>query len=164
MGRPSSSIRFRGRSRCWRSAYTSPSFRQRALALEDLRREHGSRVSFLIIYTREAHPTGTWEVDRNRAQAINLPQHKDLSQRKEAAKQARTSLKLNTLMAVDDMDDSAAKAYHAWPNDAAVLIDKDGTVLAYQQWFDAYGMKQAILDALSNKAHPPATTEPNLGP
>jgi len=142
-------------------SYTSPSFRQRVLGLEDLRREYGSRVSFLIIYTKEAHPTGAWEVDRNREQQINIADHKDLSQRKEMAKQARAKLKINIPMAVDTMEDTAANAYHAWPNNAAVLIDKDGTLLTYQQWFDAYGMKQAIQDALANKPRPaPPATEP----
>jgi hypothetical protein len=56
------------------------------------------------------------------------------------------------------MDDTTANAYHAWPNNAAVLIDKDGKVLAYQQWFDAYGMKQSIQDALANKPRPAPTS------
>lgn len=145
-------------------SYSSPSFRQRILSLEDLRREYGSRVSFLIIYTREAHPSVQWEVDRNREQQISIADAKDLSQRKELAKQARTKLKINIPLAVDTMDDDAAKGYHAWPNDAAVLIDKDGTVLAYQQWFDAYGMKQAILEALSNKPRVQPTSAPTTEP
>jgi peroxiredoxin len=145
-------------------SYSSPSFRQRILSLEDLRREYGSRVSFLIIYTREAHPAGQWEVDRNREQQISIPDHKDLSQRKEMAKQARTKLKINIPLAVDSMEDEAARAYHACPNDAALLIDKDGTVLAYQQWFDAYGMKQAMMEALSNKPRVQPTSAPTTEP
>jgi Spy/CpxP family protein refolding chaperone len=145
-------------------SFTSPSFRQRVLSLEDLRREYGSRVSFLIIYTREAHPTGQWEVDRNREQQISIAEHKDLTARKEMAKQARTRLKINIPIAVDSMEDDAARAYHAWPNNAAVLIDKDGAVFAYQQWFDAYGMKQAIQEALSNKPKPTPASQPTTEP
>ena len=40
-------------------------------------------------------------------------------------------------MTTDSMDDATAIAYHGWPNNAAVLIGKDGNVVTYQEWFDA---------------------------
>ena len=55
-------------------SYSSPSFRQRAVALDELRKDFGVRVSFLVIYTREAHATGSWEVDRNRDAEISAVQ------------------------------------------------------------------------------------------
>jgi hypothetical protein len=126
-------------------SYSSPSFRQRALALDELRKDFGVRVSFLVIYTREAHPAGSWEVDRNRDADIKVADHKDDPARREAARMARDKLKLRQLtFAIDSMDNAIARSYCAWPNDAAVLIDKDARVLAYQKWFEPYAMREAI--------------------
>jgi Spy/CpxP family protein refolding chaperone len=133
-------------------SYTSPSFRQRAAALDELRRDYGVKISMLVVYTREAHPAGGWEVDRNRDAEIAVPDHKDLLKRRDVAREGRDRLKLKLLpFAVDSMEDEAAIAYHAQPNDAAVLIGKDGTVLAYQKWFDGVGMRAAIVEALGAK-------------
>lgn len=133
-------------------SFTSPSFRQRANALDELRRDFGVRVSFLVVYTREAHPAGTWEVDRNRDEEISIADHKDEAERRSIARTARDRLKLGQFtFATDAMTNATATAYHAFPNTAGVLIGKDGTVLAYQQWFDAYTMRAAIQDAISPK-------------
>jgi hypothetical protein len=139
-------------------SYSSPSFRTRAQALEELRREYGARVNFVVVYTREAHPSGGWEVDRNRDAEISVPQHADAKARAAAAKQARELLKLQSTITTDSMDDATARAYHAWPNNAAVLIGKDGNVFAYQEWFDAYGMRQAIVEAMAPAPTTRATT------
>ena len=133
-------------------SYSSPSFRQRAAALDELRREFGVRVSFLVIYTREAHPSGSWEVDRNSDANIKVADHKDEAARREAARAARDQLKLRAItVTTDSLDNAIATAYGAWPNNAAVLIGKDGKVLAYQKWFDPYAMRQAILDAIEKR-------------
>lgn len=133
-------------------SFTSPSFRQRAAALDELRREYSARVSFLVVYTREAHPAGSWEVERNRDEEISIADHKDEAGRRTVAREAQNRLHLGQIsFTTDAMRNATADAYHAFPNAAAVLIGKDSTVLAYQQWFDAYTMRPAILDALAPK-------------
>jgi hypothetical protein len=133
-------------------SYSSPSFRQRAAALDELRRDFSTRVSFLVAYTREAHPAGSWEVERNRDEEISIADHKDEAGRRTVAREAQNRLHLGQFtFATDSMNNTTANAYHAFPNAAAVLIGKDGTVLAYQQWFDAYTMRPAITDALAPK-------------
>lgn len=134
-------------------SYSSPSFRQRVFALDDLRREYSTKISCVIVYTREAHPAGAWEVERNRDEEISIADHKNEDERRDIAKRAKDRLKLGSFtFTIDSMDDATAKSYHATPNTAAVLIGRDGTVLAYQQWFDAYTMREAIIDALANKS------------
>jgi len=133
-------------------SHTSPSFRQRVGPLDELRREFGARVNFVIVYTREAHPAGSWEIDRNRDAEVSIGDHKDDAERRNAAKTARDRLRLGSFtITTDSMNDVTAAAYHAWPNTAAVLVGRDGTILAYQQWFDAYIMRDAIVEALAGK-------------
>lgn len=131
-------------------SYSSPAFRKRAAAFNDLAREYGSRAQFLLIYTKETHPAGGWEVDANRDAKISIPPHKSLDERKELAKRAKDALKVNVPIAVDSMDDSAANAYGAHENDA-ILIGKDGKILLAQNWMDPYGLKRALDSAIQAK-------------
>src|SRR5207253_7467317 len=62
-------------------SYSSPSFRQRAQHMEELARQYNNRANFLLIYTKEAHPTGGWEVDRNRDDHVLIAAHADLNAR-----------------------------------------------------------------------------------
>ncbi|MGH7179536.1 MAG: deiodinase-like protein, partial [Tepidisphaeraceae bacterium] len=67
-------------------SYTSPAFRSRAASLEELRREFNTRASFLLVYTKEAHPSGGWEVERNADEKIQVALHKDDAARRAVAK------------------------------------------------------------------------------
>jgi peroxiredoxin len=126
-------------------SYSSPSFRQRARGLNELRKQFSARVNFLIIYTREAHAAGAWEIERNRDEQITVAEHADVDARRAAAKLARERLGLTDFrLATDTMDDAVASAYGAWPNNAAVLVGRDGAILAYQKWFDPQAMKAVI--------------------
>ncbi len=129
-------------------SYTSPSFRQRAVSFEALRHDFSSRANFLVIYTREAHPAGGWEVERNKDADIALPAATTLAERIKAATVTRDRLKIVAPIAVDSMDDAIATAYHASPNDAAVLINTDGKILAVQQWFEPSSMHDALAAAI----------------
>lgn len=135
-------------------SYSSPSFRQRAAALEQLKKELGQRVQLLVIYTKEAHPKGGWEVERNRDSEIELEQHKDLEDREAMAEKARSALKLTVPILLDTMDDATAKAYGLAPN-GAVVIGRGGKVIARQQWFDPYTLRRHI-DAAAKPATQPA--------
>lgn len=124
-------------------SYTSPSFRQRAAALEKLAKETQTKAAFFVIYTREAHAVGEWEVDRNKDDNILIEQPTTEAQRRELAKQAVTTLKLTIPVLVDGMDDAVTKAYGVAPN-GAVVIGRDGKVFARQRWFEPLGLRQHI--------------------
>lgn len=128
-------------------SYSSPSFRQRAAGLDAIRRDNSTRVNVIFVYTREAHPAGAWDVSRNIDEKISIADHKDFAQRRDAARLAQKQLSLKTTVLLDSMENEVAQAYGAWPNNAAVLIGKDGEVLAYQKWFDAYAMRDAVTAA-----------------
>jgi Spy/CpxP family protein refolding chaperone len=128
-------------------SYSSPSFRQRAPGLEQLNRQYGNRIHPLVIYTRENYPTGGWEVDRNKDEGIAVKQATTLDERITQARKTRDALKLSVPMLIDSMDDLAANAYGGQSN-AAILIGRDGKILARQKWFEPYGMRRAIDEAI----------------
>jgi hypothetical protein len=139
-------------------SYSSPSFRQRAAGIEKLKKELGQRVQVMVIYTKEAHPKGEWEVERNRDSDIEIEQHKDLDAREEMALKARAELKLTVPILIDTMDNATAKTYGLGPN-GAVVIGRDLKVVARQQWFDPYTLRRHI-DAAARPATQPAAAAP----
>jgi peroxiredoxin len=134
-------------------SYTSPSFRQRADGLESLRREYGARITPLVIYTRENHPVGQWDVERNKDDGVAVEQPSDMDGRIAVAKKARAQLKLTVPIAIDTIDDATAKAYGGFTN-AAFLIGRDGKIVARQKWFEPYAMRRMIDAALKEPVKP----------
>jgi Spy/CpxP family protein refolding chaperone len=128
-------------------SYTSPSFRQRVPQLERLRREYGTRINPIIIYTSENHPVGQWEVQRNKEQGISVEQPAEMDARIALARRAREALKITVPMVIDTMDDATMTAYGGTTN-AAILIGRDGTILARQKWFEPYALRGEIDAAL----------------
>jgi hypothetical protein len=134
-------------------SYSAPTFRNRAAALEKLKSELGARANFFIVYTREAHPTGEWEVARNKEDGISVEQARTLDARKAAANTAKEKLKLTTPILLDTIGNDTAVAYGAGIN-SAYVIGRDGTVVARQQWFEPLALRRAIENAANAK---PAT-------
>ena len=129
-------------------SYSAPTFRDKVAELDQLKRRYEGRAAFLIIYTREAYPAGEWEVQRNLGEQIKIEQHKSLEDRQHLAKLARDALKIQTDIAVDDIDDAVAGAYDAVPNGAYVLLN--GKIVARQKWADPLGLPTWI-DATMKK-------------
>ena len=128
-------------------------FRQRAAKMEELAKQYGLRANFLIVYTKEAHAQGEWEIDRNRDEGVRVAKHADLATRKAAAKDARQALKLSIPIALDTMDDAVTNAFGAGEN-SALVIGRDGKIAAKQMWCDPYRLRAALDEALLTK---PAT-------
>ena len=124
-------------------SYSSPSFRNRAAALDQLRLETGTKAQFIVIYGREAHPAGEWEVSRNKQDGVAVQQPRTDADRKALAQTARETLKLTTPIALDTIDNSAASAYGAGAN-SAYVIGRDGKIAARQAWFEPLALKRAI--------------------
>jgi peroxiredoxin len=131
-------------------SYSTPSFRQRVPALEKLAKDYSTRATVLVVYTREAHAVGEWEVDRNKEDNIAVEQPKTDAERKTLATQAVSTLKITVPVLLDDMENSTAKAYGLTPN-GAVIINRDGSVAARQHWFEPIGLRAQIDAAISVK-------------
>jgi len=137
-------------------SYSSPSFRQRAAQMEQLKKEYGGRATFLVVYTAEAHPVGVWEADRNKDEKIFMEPHKTIEDRKAAAAKTKDALKISIPIVLDDMQDSAAKTFGAQQN--GLVIVRDGKVIGRQEWADPYGAKRLIENSL---VKPEAATKPS---
>jgi hypothetical protein len=49
---------------------------------------------------------------------------------------------------VDEMTDAYLRAVNDRPN-AAVLIQRDGTILLFQNWFDPHALRRTVLETQS---------------
>ncbi len=86
-------------------------------------RDWRDRAEFFLVYIREAHPTDGWNLPNN----VKVSDPKTLGERKEAATFCRKALDLSMPVLVDDMEDSANRAYAAWP-ERLYVIGKDGRI------------------------------------
>ena len=109
------------------------------------------RVSFLVVYIREAHPEDGWVVTSNRADDIRVSDPATLDERVEVAAACAINLQIRMPVVVDDIDDRIACAYGALP-DRLYLVDRDG-MIAFQgdpgPWgFDPDALETAISDCV----------------
>lgn len=125
---------------------SSPSFRDRAESLDQLARQFASKASFLVIYTKEAHPAGEWEVERNKTDKISITRHQTAEERLERAKAFRSSSRLSIPFVVDSMDNKAMTDFAALQN-SAFVIGKTGLIVARQSWCDPSGLERHIEEA-----------------
>jgi peroxiredoxin len=125
-------------------SYSCPAFRRSSRAIGELHSRYADRITFLILYTVEAHPKagqsfyppgGKHQRKVNRREGILVAQPQKYEERVKLAAQCRDALSLDIVIAIDDMDNQVWVAYGAAPN-AAYLIDRDGKVLARQGRFD----------------------------
>ena len=128
-------------------SYSCPSFRNRAAAMEKLRNDYGPRAQFYVVYTREAHATGEWEVDRNKDEGIQVEQPKTLDARKTLASAARDKLKITVPILIDSPENEAAKAFGTGAN-SAYVINRDGKIAVRQEWFEPNALRRAIDEAV----------------
>ena len=111
------------------------------------------RVSFLVVYIREAHPEEGWVVSPNRDADILVNDPKTLEERVDVALTCAIRLQIRMPVVVDDLDDNIASAYGALP-DRLYLIDQAGRV-AFQgepgPWgFDPSALETAIAGLLED--------------
>ena len=113
--------------------------------LDQLARQYAVKAYFITIYTREAHPAGGWEVQRNKDLQLEIPAHKHEDDRTAQAMQMRKQTGLSTPIAVDTMDDKVATEYGGFTT-AAVIVGRDGTIVGFRRHADAHAIKRMLDD------------------
>ena len=125
------------------------------MSLQDLYARYHDPVQFLVIYTREAHPTDGWwlgggvagqmlKASKSKA-ATDLRDPQSIEERRAAAGRCETTLKYGIQTYVDEMDDAVNQAYAALPT-RIYLIGTDGRVV-YAGGLGPWGFKPAELGA-----------------
>ncbi|MBI2901452.1 MAG: deiodinase [Planctomycetes bacterium] len=99
------------------------------------------KADFYIVYIMEAHPQDGWKAPANEREGIKVDQPKSYEDRVKVAGECLKDLKLSIPMLVDDMKNTAQKAYAGWP-DRLYVIDKEGKV-AYKGAQGPQGFKPA---------------------
>jgi len=84
----------------------------------------GGQAEFVLVYIREAHALDGWTLDSGWS-IITDP--RDDAERKAAAAQTCSTLKLPFTTVVDTMDDAVAERWSAWP-ERLFVIGRDGRV------------------------------------
>jgi len=138
-------------------SYSCPAFRRSSRAIGELHSRYADRITFLILYTVEAHPKGSqspYGTGGKQASKLNsqngilVTQPQKYEERVKLAAQCRAALSLDIVIAIDDMDNQVWVAYGSAPN-AAYLIDKDGRVVARHGSFHPPTFEQSIKHCLS---------------
>ena len=135
-------------------SHSCPVYRFRRHWIRDIYEDYQDRVSFLIVYTVEAHPVGSkspyaeeeWDTWWNRLTGVRVDQPADEASRQAQASFSHEKLRLDPLMVVDDMDNTTWKAYGA-ASSPAFVIDTEGQVVSRQVWIEPKQIRQ-VLDRL----------------
>ena len=134
------------------ASLTSPSLRDKLPGLQTLANRDRSRTAVLLVYTREAHPSDGWQVDRNADEHVEIAQAQTAPDRLAAAKRLRDESKTTLEIAVDGMDDATAAAYAA-ASDTAVVVGPTGAVAGRQRWCDPSGLARLVEESLKRPAN-----------
>jgi hypothetical protein len=105
-----------------------PLFRTSAPDLNALHERFGDRVTFRMVYMREAHPEGeSWESTINRREGIRVPAARTEADRAEHAARCRQALDIPYEIALDTMAGEGEEAFEAFPS-RVFVVDRTGRV------------------------------------
>ena len=92
-----------------------------------MHKTYKDKANLFIVYILEAHPEDGWRVPGNSRQGIKVFKAKTYEERVKTAGSCMKGLKMSIPCLVDDMKNTAQKAYAGWP-DRLYVIDKEGKV------------------------------------
>lgn len=135
-----------------------PVFRYRRFGIEDLVRDFGDRVSFLLVYTREAHPVGSpspytgeeWDPWINRLTRVRVGDTRSTEERRARAATTEERLDLSPTVLVDPAGDPGWQAFGRAPS-AAFVLDAEGRVVVRQAWVDPEELRAVLDDLLTEE-------------
>lgn len=107
--------------------------------------KYAGRVHFLLVYVREAHPTGGLIAPRNEREGVRWSSASSYEQKAGHASACARSLGIEFPTVVDGMDNAVEALYTAWP-DRFYLVAADGRIAAKGKPGPA-GFKAAALES-----------------
>ena len=124
--------------------FTCGPFRRDAGNLEKIFLRYKDRANFVMVYVREAHPTGGWKMDSNERAGVSLPQPTTYDERAKVAALCASHLDLSFPIVVDTIDDAVGGYYSGMPS-RLYLIDRQGKI-AFKNGRGPFGFKAAELE------------------
>jgi hypothetical protein len=121
---------------------TCPVTESAAAGLKQLHAIYGSKVRFVMVQVREAHPGGT------------IGQPKTSEEKRRHAQDLKNHHNLPFEVAVDNIDGTFHRSLGSRPN-SAYLIDPSGTILFRAQWANETQPIAGALDAVVAGKRPP---------
>ncbi len=118
--------------------------------LEKLYRRYGKQIQFLVVYIKEAHPTGR----QIRGRGPNVKQPTNLGERFTVARSCAAGLKITMPIVIDEVGGKNVDTdYAGWP-DRLALVGKGGKLIYYGgrgPWgFSPNALESAIKKCLAN--------------
>ena len=132
-------------------SHSCPVYRYRRHWMRGLAEDYAGRAHFLIVYTLEAHPTGSvspyadreWRSLVNRMTRVSVEQTETAEQRLERAAWSHARLKLNQEMLVDDVDNGVWQDYGS-ASSPGFVIDLEGRVASRDVWLDPKSIRETL--------------------
>jgi hypothetical protein len=124
--------------------FTCGPFRVQGGNIEKLYRRYRDRATFVMVYVREAHPTGGWQLESNNRIGVAIPQPQNHDERVKVAELCSSRLGLGMPMLVDTIDDTVGARYSGMPS-RLYLLDHRGRV-AFKNGRGPFGFKPAELE------------------
>ena len=109
--------------------------------IQSIYEAHSKEVDFWWVYIQEAHPTD----GRRPSRTVKVESHKTLDDRQEAAEGCSEASVLKVPILLDDMEDTAAKAYSAHP-ERFFILGTDGKI-AYAGKRGPFGVDLDAMEA-----------------
>jgi peroxiredoxin len=125
-------------------SYTWPPFRREVPALNKLYEKYGDKVTFLVVYITEAHPSDVWQMQSNIKDSVVFASPKDETERASVAGSCVRKLGIKIPAVVDEFGNSTEQNYTAWP-DRLYVIDRGGRV-AYKSKPGPFGFSADALE------------------
>jgi tetratricopeptide (TPR) repeat protein len=142
-------------------SYSCPNFRKAAGALNELSERFDSQASFLLVYIREAHATGTWQSTINEREHVQIAPASSMQQKRDYATMCQRKLNLRFPSVVDGLDNTAEQAYAAWPS-RVYVISAQGFVRyssgLIEEEFDRAALESAIKSVIPSRGRAAAAS------
>lgn len=114
-------------------------------ALNKLSEQYGNKVTFLVVYITEAHPSDVWQMQSNIQDKVVFASPKDEEERALVAGACVRKLGIQIPAVIDEFGNSTEHAYTGWP-DRLYLIDRKGRI-TYKAKPGPFGFKSEELHA-----------------
>lgn len=130
---------------------TCPMTASSAPGINELYRQFGDRVRFVLVAVREAHP------------GADTPQPRTMAEKVQHAEMMRDLHGHRFEVAVDDIDGTLHRALSPMPN-SAYILDRDGTIVFRAHWASGTGeLAKALSAVAAGKSPNHAGTDGTMG-